>query len=145
MISTKMKKAWSDFLQSFKDVGEYFTSQKIESYTILITLIFVLSFLDAIFTVVWLDSGLATEANPLLKQIVDSGNFAFVASKVFMTLIGCYILYKVKDKSKTARFAIVSLFLMYTLLILYHIFGALASIDSSYIPDWVSDVLIFLS
>ena len=135
----------SDFTQSFQNFLDYFRSVKVERYSAFLIFIFVLSCVDALFTVAWLQSGLATEANPLLERLLESGGFSFAATKTLMTFVGCYILYKVKDESVYAKGVIVGLLGMYVLLTFYHIFGALVSIDESYLPIWVVDFLTWVS
>lgn len=141
----KMKNTLDDFFQSLKFTIEYFRSKKIEKYSSFLVFIFVLSIADAVFTVTWLNSGLATEANPLLEELLKSGNFSFVATKALMTFLGCYILYRVKEHSVYAKSVILCLLSMYVLLTFYHIFGALVSIDESYLPVWISEFLIWVS
>lgn len=141
----KMKSVLSDFTQTLQSCLDYFRSARVEKYTAFLIFIFVLSTVDALFTVTWLQSGLATEANPLLANLLNSGSFSFIATKTLMTFIGCFILYKVKNESLYAKSVILALLGMYILLTVYHVFGALVSIDESYLPLWVVDLLTWAS
>ena len=145
MSLKKTKTALSDFYHSVMLGWNYLSETKVERYSIALSFIFFLSILDAIFTLLWIDTGLAVEANPLLSGLVESGSFPFIATKVFLTLLGCGILFKIKDESLHARRAIVGLLFLYVMITLYHFFGALVSVDSSHVSDFVSDFLVWLS
>lgn len=140
-----MKKTWSDFLQSLKEEWSYFSSIRLERTTVLIVAIFVLSILDAVFTLLWIKTGLAIEANPLLSGLIDKGSFSFVSTKIGLTAFGCGILYHVRNQGKIVSRVITFLAGLYFAILLYHMFGALTSIDSDYIPSWVSDFLVWVS
>lgn len=140
-----MKKRWNKFYSSLAEEWEFLKNIKVEKYTLLIALIFLLSILDAVFTLTWIRSGLAIEANPLLNTLLNHGNFAFLATKIFLTAVGCVFLLYTKDQSRLSKASIVFLFLTYSLLTVYHCVGALQSIDHSVLPDFVDDALLWLS
>ena len=89
--------------------------------------IFLLSILDAIFTYIWLQNGIAEEANPILEICLEAGDFWFFAAKISLTGLGCAVLWNTRD-SHWSQKAGLSLLIMYTLLNLYHIFGAAITI-----------------
>ena len=136
-----MKKTWSEFLHSLSHGLAYLQSAKLEKYTILISLIFILSILDAFFTLVWIDTGLAVEANPLLKELLLHGNFSFISTKLFLTGIGCVLLFLVKAKNKIAKFSIWFIFLCYCILIAYHFIGLFYSLDQTELPVFLENLL----
>ena len=140
-----MKKRWNNLCSSVSEEWTFLKNIKVEKYTFLISLIFILSILDAAFTLAWIESGLAIEANPLLKVLLDHGNFAFLGTKILLTGLGCIFLLHTKDESRLSKASIVLLFLTYALLTVYHCLGALQSIDHSIMPDFVDDILLWLS
>ena len=140
-----MKKRWSNFCSSLREEWQFLKNIKVEKYTLYIILIFLFSFLDASFTLTWIKSGLAIEANPLLKSLIDHGDFSFLSTKIALTGLGCGFLFLTKDESEFARKTIVFLLSAYVLLILYHFLGALMSMDHSLLPDFVNDFLIWVS
>ena len=85
---------------------------------------------DALLTLFWIKKGLAVEANPLLSELLTHGDFWFLGVKIGLTCFGCVILYMTRRKEFTIR-AIKVILLLYTLLIGYHAFGVLTSIDYS--------------
>ena len=140
-----MKKAWNEFTSSLSSGWNYLRSIKIEKYSLLIILVFVLSLLDAVFTLAWIKAGLAVEANPLLRKLLDHGEFSFLGTKIFLTGVGCSFLFWVKDKSRAARFTIWTIFILYCVVTGYHLLGALHSIDHTHLPDFVNDFLVWAS
>ena len=140
-----MKKKWNDITESVIEEWKFLKNRKVEKFSLLILLIFSLSSLDAFFTLVWIKTGLAVEANPLLSKLIAHGDFAFLGTKILLTGVGCLFLESVKDKSVFAKISIVFLLIVYGLLTVYHIFGALQSVDHSYVPDFMSDILVRLS
>jgi hypothetical protein len=102
----------------------------IERSTLFLIMIVLLSAGDAFFTLYWIKKGWATEANPLLSELLNHGDRWFLAIKFSFTYLGCMILYLARGK----RFAIRSIkiiLMLYVLLTAYHLFGVLASIEFS--------------
>jgi len=54
--------------------------------------IILLNLVDALFTMTWLDLGLATEANPLMEVLTSWGPVPFVLGKVLLVSLGCYFI-----------------------------------------------------
>ena len=48
--------------------------------------------IDAVFTTWWIHTGLGTEANPLLSEIVFEP-VSFVLAKILLVSLGCYLLW----------------------------------------------------
>ena len=140
-----MKKTWRDLTLSVQEEFRFFASRKIDKMTALIVVIFVLSILDAIFTLTWIKSGLAVEVNPFLVNLLEKGDFAFLGTKILLTGLGCVFLEKSRKKSKLARIGIVAIFAVYCLLTFYHCVGALQSVHHDLLPDFVDDALLWLS
>ena len=135
----------NNFKESLAIFWNYVTQKKIEKHSLFLICIFLLSVLDATFTLIWIKAGLAVEANPILAPLVEHGDFSFVATKIFLTGAGCYILESVKTKYSATKYVIYSLLTMYCLVTLYHFFGVLASLDYDMLPEKVSELIIWAS
>ncbi|HEX8635822.1 MAG TPA: DUF5658 family protein [Pyrinomonadaceae bacterium] len=57
-------------------------------------LLFVLNWLDAQLTIVWVRNGLATEGNGLMAYLLDAGNAPFLATKLLVGAGVAFILYR---------------------------------------------------
>jgi uncharacterized membrane protein len=82
--------------------------------------VLVLNLLDALFTLVWVRSGLAREANPLIDQLVNEHAVGFVFVKLGLVGLGSWLLWHRRERP-AAVIAIVAAFLAYYLILLYHI------------------------
>ena len=72
--------------------------------SIYLALLFVLNYVDALFTLVWVGLGVASEANPLMETLVHDP-ILFVAVKVAIVSLGCYLLHRYSHK-RFAQWAI---------------------------------------
>ena len=86
----------------------------------IVKLILGLNLLDAIFTLIWINAGLAREANPLLAEIVRDQPVAFAVVKLGLVAGGSYLLWHYRFRP-LAVIGIFAAFLVYYLLLLYHI------------------------
>ena len=87
---------------------------------LIVMLIIFLNVLDAIFTLYWINTGLAKEANVLLRNLVENHPLIFVVVKFTLVLAGTYILWR----NRNNQYAVTGLFLaflVYYALLLYHI------------------------
>ena len=91
--------------------------------------IFLLSLLDAVFTYIWLQNGIAEELNPLLAFCIDLGDAWFFSAKIALTGIGCLILFKTRESYWSRKSATALLFL-YICLNIYHVVGAVFAISN---------------
>jgi len=82
--------------------------------------VLVLNLLDALFTLLWVRSGLAREANPLIDQLVNENAVGFVLFKVGVVGLGSWLLWRRRQRP-IAVIAIVAAFLVYYLVLLYHL------------------------
>ncbi|HZG52905.1 MAG TPA: DUF5658 family protein [Pyrinomonadaceae bacterium] len=57
-------------------------------------LLFMLNWLDAQLTIVWVRNGLATEGNGLMAYLLDAGNVPFLATKLIVGAGVAFILYR---------------------------------------------------
>ena len=84
----------------------------------------VLNLLDAVFTLLWVELGIATEANILLTGLLDSSAVAFMVVKLALVSLGVMLLYRQRER----RLAVVGLVVCmaaYNALLIYH-FGIVA-------------------
>lgn len=82
--------------------------------------VLVLNLLDALFTLVWVRWGLAREANTLLDELVNQHAVGFVAIKLALVSLGSWLLWHRRERP-LAVVAIFAAFLLYYLVLLYHV------------------------
>ena len=79
-----------------------------------------LNLLDAVFTLIWINAGLAREANPLLAEIVRDHPVVFAVVKLSLVALSSLLLWRHRYRP----LAVVGIFLgffVYYCLLLYHI------------------------
>jgi hypothetical protein len=86
----------------------------------IVKVILALNLLDAIFTLIWINAGLAREANPLLAEIVRDHPVGFSVVKLGLVMGGSWLLWRYRFRP-LAVVGIFVAFLVYYLLLLYHI------------------------
>ena len=82
--------------------------------------IIVLNVLDAIFTLIWVQAGLAKEANVLLQDLVSNHTVLFMVVKLALVSLGSMLLWR----NRKHPFAVVGLFFVfmtYYYILLYHL------------------------
>ena len=57
-----------------------------------VLLLFLLNLIDAVVSIGWVRSGLASEANHLMAAFLDAGNLPFLAAKLGMGTLCCGVL-----------------------------------------------------
>ena len=82
--------------------------------------VLVLNLLDAIFTTLWVAAGLATEANPLLAELVTDHPVVFVLAKTTLVGLGSLLLWSRRNRP-VAVVGIFGVFLVYYAILLYHL------------------------
>lgn len=85
--------------------------------------IFLMSCIDAVFTLLWISLSVGEEINPVLEYCLQWGPLLFILAKTTLTFAGASILFLCR-KRKLAKLAASFLFIFYFLLILYHCFGS---------------------
>ena len=83
-----------------------------------LSLLCLLNYVDALFTLVWVRLGIASEANPLMQTVVDNPPI-FVLVKVVLVSLCCVLLYKYREY-RLARLSAVLGFAVYTAILLIH-------------------------
>jgi len=82
--------------------------------------ILVLNLLDAVFTMFWISSAQAVEANPLLADLAHRHPLAFVAVKLTLVSLGTLLLWRHRRRP-SAVVGIFAAFLAYYFLLVYHL------------------------
>jgi hypothetical protein len=82
--------------------------------------VIVLNLLDAMFTIVYLQTGLATEANPLMDGVMSASPVLFMAAKLALVSLGVHLLWRFRNH-RSARFGLFATSAAYTMLIGYHL------------------------
>jgi hypothetical protein len=86
----------------------------------LVKALLILNLLDAVFTLFWINAGLAREANALMRDLVNHHPVAFVAVKLALVALGSYLLWA-RRESASAVVAIFAMFFIYYLVLLHHL------------------------
>jgi Domain of unknown function (DUF5658) len=89
-------------------------------------LLFALNLLDALLTIVWVRSGVATEGNQLMASLLDIGNGPFLGVKIMIGFVAAIVLYKYRHKS-VARYGLAVALAVYIGLMGIHMFTGLAA------------------
>ena len=89
-------------------------------------LLFALNLLDALLTIVWVRSGVATEGNQLMASLLDIGNGPFLGVKIFIGLFAAIVLYRWGTRP-LARYGLAVALAVYIGLMGIHIFTGLAA------------------
>ena len=86
----------------------------------IMTAVVVLNLLDAVLTVLWVQTGVATEANILLAGILAHSAVLFMVVKMSLVSLGLVLLWRQRDRA-LAVFGIGLVFVAYTALLLHHL------------------------
>jgi len=82
--------------------------------------------LDALLTIVWVRSGVATEGNQLMASLLDIGNGPFLAVKIAMGTIAAFVLVRWGGRP-LARYGMAIALAIYIGLMGVHLFTGLAA------------------
>jgi hypothetical protein len=91
-----------------------------------IFLLFGLNLLDALLTIVWVRSGVATEGNQLMANLLDIGNGPFLTVKIAMGAVAALVLFRWANRP-LARYGLAVALAVYLGLMGVHIFTGLAA------------------
>jgi heme/copper-type cytochrome/quinol oxidase subunit 2 len=84
----------------------------------LLAMVFILNVLDAILTSLVVGSAIATEANPLMRSLLNYGIVPFITVKLSVIISSIYVLWKYR-KRKIAKYGAIACAFIYTILITY--------------------------
>jgi hypothetical protein len=90
-------------------------------------ILLVINLLDALFTLGWVHSGVATEANPIMAGALGTGPGFFIATKVALVTLATALLWRNRDHL-TARWALVPVALLYAFVAGGHVGFAILSL-----------------
>ena len=82
--------------------------------------ILVLNVLDAVLTLIWIRTGAATEANPLLAQLAHEQPVLFIVVKFALVGLGSWLLWRFRKRPMSVASVFIA-FLVYYFLLLYHL------------------------
>lgn len=80
----------------------------------------VLNLIDAVFTLIWVRLGLASEANPFLAELVNAHPLGFVTLKLGLVGLGSLLLWRLRQRP-LAVIAMFLAFLAYYVILLMHV------------------------
>jgi hypothetical protein len=95
---------------------------------VVVVALVILNLLDAVFTLTWVQLGVATEANVLLSHVLDASAVAFVLVKIGLVSLGVELLWR-QRRRPLAVLGLVICFLAYNVLLVYHLGIAAMAID----------------
>jgi len=113
-------------------------------------LLFGLNLLDALFTIVWVRSGVATEGNQLMAALLEIGNGPFLGVKIAVGLVAAFVVIKWGSRP-VARYGLAVALAVYIGLMGVHLFTGLSAFgyvstrfmeDLSSLPDLVFAFII---
>jgi hypothetical protein len=89
-------------------------------------LLFLLNWLDAQLTIMWVRGGVATEGNGLMAYLLDHGNAPFLLAKLLVGALVAYTLYRFSHVALARRGLHFALALYLTLMLVHAATGASA-------------------
>lgn len=96
------------------------TAEQVRWLDGIVRAVLILNLGDALFTLWWIHAGLATEANTLMRDLVNHGALPFVLAKIALVSLGSIFLW-LRRAHALAVIAIFISFLLYYLVLLYHL------------------------
>ena len=91
-----------------------------------VILLFGLNLLDALLTIVWVRSGVATEGNQLMATLLDIGNGPFLGVKIAMGAVTAFVLFRWGSRP-LARYGLAVALALYIGLMGIHLVTGLAA------------------
>jgi hypothetical protein len=89
-------------------------------------LLFMLNVLDAVLTIVWVRSGVATESNQLMASLLDIGNTPFLLVKISIGAVAAIVLSRWGSR-RLARYGLAVALAVYIGLMGVHLFTGLSA------------------
>ena len=100
--------------------------------SLVVQAVVVLNLLDAVLTLFWVNTGIATEANVLLAELVESNAVLFMAVKLALVSAGMWLLWRHRERP-LAVFGMLLAFLTYNTLLLYHLRIAVFAVENAFV------------
>ena len=92
-------------------------------------LLFLFNLLDAFLTVIWVNSGIATEANPIMAAAMNYGMSFFVLTKISVVFFAISILWSTRKHALSRASSLLAAIAM-TCLVIYHVIGVFVVANS---------------
>ncbi len=86
-------------------------------------LVIVLNLLDALWTITFLEAGVAAEANPLMDSALTHGPVGFMAAKLALVSLSVLLLWRLRHR-RSAALALWSGAMTYSVIVAYHVSNA---------------------
>lgn len=83
----------------------------------IVWVVLALNLADALFTVLWIQRGLASEANPLLAELAHGHPLAFIAAKLTVVTLGSLLLWLHRQRPLAVIFIFVAFGVYYAVLL----------------------------
>ncbi len=80
----------------------------------------VLNLLDAVFTLIWIKSGVAIEGNPFMDRALAHGAIGFMVIKLSLVSLGVLLLWRLRHR-RAAATALVASAIAYTSILMLHL------------------------
>jgi hypothetical protein len=85
-------------------------------------LLFLFNLLDAFLTVLWINSGVAIEANPIMAAAMSYGMSFFVLTKISAVTLAIAILWHTRN-SRFSNYAAMASSISMGAVVIYHVYG----------------------
>src|SRR5258706_13884710 len=89
-------------------------------------LLFALNLLDALLTIIWVRSGVATESNQLMASLLDIGNGPFLVAKIAIGAVAALVILRSGNRP-LARYGLAVALAVYFGLMGIHLFTGLSA------------------
>lgn len=89
-------------------------------------LLFALNLIDAVLTIVWVRTGVATEGNQLMAQLLDIGNGPFLGVKIGIGALAAIVLFRWGNRP-LAKYGLTLALAVYLGLMAIHFFTGLSA------------------
>ena len=112
-------------------------------------LLFSLNVLDALLTIFWVRSGVATESNQLMASLLDIGNGPFLIAKIAIGAVAAFVLFRWGNRP-VARYGLAMALAIYLGLMGIHIFtglsafGYVSNTAAHDFVEWSGQLLAFI-
>lgn len=101
------------------------SERSISVLRLVVLAVIVANLLDAVFTMFWVESGIAVEANALMAVVLERSAVGFTALKLAVVSAGVLVLWRLRHRSRLAVPGLVGCCVAYSSLMVYH-FGIAA-------------------
>ncbi len=107
---------------------EQLRRESVSILRVVVVALVVLNLLDAVFTLVWVEAGIAKEANLLLEGILSQSAIGFMLVKMALVSLGVLLLWRHRDRRLAVAGLGVACF-AYSSLLVYHLGIAVAAVE----------------